>query len=254
MGLGIRLRKLWHLKLGVVISLVVALLAAVLSVYNISPSGLTPRSLEMATATTHVVVDTPESIMTDLRENTYSIGSLVNRAVVLGNVIASTSVEEKIAQEAHIPGALLRIQAPLTAQQSALPVNSQNQRQITDIIRLNDQYRIQINANPTVPMLDIYAQAPTAASAAGLANAAVDQLKTYVANLATRQGTPPKEQTRLVQLGRATGTVINPGIKYQVAVLAFILTFLASCATVVFVARVRAGWRVASLSESTTGT
>lgn len=254
MGLGIRLRKLWRLKLGVSISLVVALLAALLSVYNVGPSGVTPRSLEMATATTHVVVDTPESIMTDLRENTYSIGALVNRAVVLGNVIASTSVEEKIAQEAHIPGAQLRIQAPLTAQESALPANSQNQRQITDIIKLNDQYRILINANPTVPMLDIYAQAPTATNAAALANAAVDQLKRYVANLATRQGTPRRDQTRLVQLGRATGTVINPGVKYQMAVLAFILTFLASCATVVFVARVRAGWRVASLPESATGT
>ncbi|HEY3946766.1 MAG TPA: hypothetical protein VGL78_16180 [Solirubrobacteraceae bacterium] len=254
MGLGIRLRKLWHLKLGVLISLVVALLAAFLSVYNVGPGGVTPRSLAMATASAHVVVDTPKSIMTDLRQDIYSIDSLVNRAVVLGNVIASSSVEEKIAQEAHIPGTLLRIQAPLTAQQSALPVNSQNQRQITDIIKLNDQYRIQINANPTVPMLDIYAQAPTATSAAALANAAVDQLKAYVANVATRQGTPPKDQTRLVQLGRATGIVINPGVQYQVAVLAFILTFLASCATVVFVARVRAGWRVASLSGSATGT
>lgn len=252
MGLGIRLRKLWRLRLGVAISLVIALVAALLSIYNVGPGGVTPRSLALATAATHVVVDTPESIMTDLREDTYSIDSLVNRAVVLGNVIASTSVEEKIAQEARIPDALLRIQAPLTAQQSALPVNSQNQRQITDIIKLNDQYRIQINANPTVPMLDIYAQAPTASSAAALANAAVDQLRAYVANLATRQGTPRNDQTRLVQLGHATGTVINPGVKIQMAVLAFILTFLASCATVVFVARVRAGWRLASLSESAT--
>ena len=255
MGIGIRIRKLWQLKLGLGISLVLALLAAVWSIEKISltPPGLTPRSLEMATATTHVLVDTPDSIMTDLRQNTYSLTGLTNRAVVLGNVIASTSVEARIAQRAHVPAGLLRIQAPLTPQQASLPVNSQNARHVTDIVKSNDQYRIQINANPTVPMLDIYAQTPTAESAAALANAAVDELKAYLAGLATTQDTPAKDQIRLEQLDRATGVVINPGVQYQVALLAFILTFLASCAMVTFIARVRAGWRLAAPSERAAG-
>jgi hypothetical protein len=208
----------------------------------------------MATAATHVLVDTPDSIMTDLRQDTYSITGLTNRAVVLGNVIASTSVEAKIAQRANVPAGLLRIEAPLTPQQAALPVDSQNARHVSDIVKTNRQYRIQINANPTVPMLDIYAQTPTAASAAALANAAVDELKAYLAGLATTQNTPANEKIRLVQLGRATGVVINPGVQIQVALLAFILTFLASCATVIFVARVRAGWRQAGVSERTAQT
>ena len=82
-----------------------------------------------------------------------------------------------------------------------------------------------INANPTVPMLDIYAQAPSSASAAALANATVDQLKAY-GRLATTQATPAKDKIRLEQLGRATGDVINPGVKYQTAVLVFTLTSL----------------------------
>ena len=100
-------------------------------------------------------------------------------------------------------------------------------------------------------MLDIYAQTPNAHSAAALANAAVDELRAYLAGLATTQRTPLKDQTRLVQLGRATGTVINPSARYQMAILVFILTFLASCASVVFLARVRAGWRLEALSERT---
>ena len=251
MGIGIRIRRLWRHKLGVGISLALALFAAIWSVDRISllPPNLAPRSLEMATAATHVFVDTPDSVMTDLRQDTYSITGLTNRAVVLGNVIASTSVEAKIAQRAHVPAGLLRIQAPLTPQQAALPVDSQNARHVSDIVKTNHQYRVQINANPTVPMLDIYAQTPTAQSAAALANAAVDELKTYLAGLATTQATPAKDQIRLRQLGRATGVVINPGVQIQVALLAFILTFLASCATVTFVARVRAGWRQEALSE-----
>lgn len=250
-GIGIRIRKLWRHKLGVAISVVIALVAAVWSVERISlsPPGLTPRALEMATAAAHVLVDTPDSIMIDLRESTYSLEDLTNRAVVLGNVIASTSVKARIAARAHVPVGLLRIQAPLTPTEASVPVSSDNNRKVTDILKSNDQYRIQINANPTVPMLDIYAQTPTASSAAALANAAVYELKSYVAGLATSEDTPTKDRIRLVQLGTATGVVINPGIKYQVALLVFVLTFLASCATVTFLARVRAGWRVAALSD-----
>ncbi len=253
MGLGKRMRELWRLKLGVGISLALALLVAVWSIDNIGPNGLTPRALDMATASTHIVVDTPESVMLDLRQDTYSMDSLVNRAVVLGNVIASSSVEAHIAADAHVPVGLLRIQAPLTPEQASLPVNSQNARSVSDIAKSNNQYRILIDANPTVPMLDIYAQTPTAASAAALANAAVDELKAYLAHLAATQKTPAKDQIHIVQLGRATGVVINGGVKYQVALLAFVVTFLAACATVVFIQRVRSGWRLAAMTERRAG-
>ena len=249
------MRRLWRVKLGVVISVAVALFAAVWSVEKISltPPSVSPRSLEMATATAHVIVDTPDSTMLDLRQDTYDMTGLVNRAVLLGNIIASTPVELRIAQQARVPAELLRIQAPLTPHQASPPVNSATARHVTDIVKSTDEYRVEIDANPTVPMLDIYAQTPTAQSAAALANAAVDQLKAYLAGLATTQKTPAKDQLRVVQLGRATGTVINHGVELQVAALVFVLTFLASCATVVLVARVRAGWRFKALAERPAG-
>jgi len=254
MGLGIRIRKLWHLKLGVALSLALAVFAAAWSTHKISvfPPKLAPRSLEMATAVTHVLVDTPDSEMIDLRQDTYDIASLTNRAVLLGNVIASTSVEARIAQRAQIPAQLLRIQAPLTPQQASPPENSQNARHISDILKSTDQYRIEIDANPTVPMLDIYAQTPTAQSAAALANASVDELRLYLSRVAANQATPARDQIRLVQLGRATGTVINKGVQIQVTLLAFVLTFLVSCATMVFIAKVRKGWRAEVLAERST--
>lgn len=249
------MRRLWRLKLGIAISLALATFAAVWSIEKVglTPPSLSPRSLDMATATAHVIVDTPRSTMIDLREDTYDITGLTNRAVVLGNIIASTQVEMRIAQRANVPANLLLIQAPLTPQQASPPVNSATSRHVTDILKSTGQYRIEINANPTVPMLDIYAQTPTARSAAALANAAVDELKAYLAGIATTQKTPARDQIHLEQLGRATGTVINQGIQLQVAVLAFVLTFLVSCATVVFVARVRAGWHAEALSEQGLG-
>ena len=251
MGIGIRLHKLWHLKLGLVISIALALFAGLWSVQKISlsPPGLTPRSLEMATASTHVLVDSPTSAMVDLRQDTYSVDGLRNRAVVLGNVIASSQVQARIAARAHVPLERLRIQAPLTAQQPSAPVDSENARHTSDILKSTDQYRIDLKANPTVPMLDIYAQTPTAESAGALANAAVDELNKYLAALVARQNTPLKDQIRPVQLGRATGVVITPGVRWQAAFLTFLLTLGASCATVTFLARARTGWRQAALSE-----
>jgi hypothetical protein len=250
-GIGIRLRKLWSLRGGVALCLALAALAALWSVESIGllPPRLTPRSLEMATASTHVVVDTPTSAVLDLRQDTYSFEGLRNRAVLLGNVIAGSTVRAGIARRARVPPDALRIQAPLTLEQASPPPDSGNARRTSDILRLNDQYRLNIQANLSVPMLDIYSQAPTARSAAVLANAAVDQLRAYLARLAAAQRTPPQDRIRLLQLGRAHGTVINKGVRWEVFVLAFVLTFAVSCATVLFVARVRAGWRQQALSE-----
>jgi len=254
-GIGVRLRKLWALRGGVALCLALAGFAALWSVQSISliPMRLTPRSLEMATASTHVVVDTPTSAVLDLRQNTYSFEGLRNRAVLLGNVIAGTTVRGAIARRAHVSADALRIQAPLTLEQAAPPPDSGNARRTGDIVRLNDQYRLNIQANLSVPMLDIYSQAPTAGSAAVLANAAVDELRAYLTRLAAAQHTPPQDQIRLLQLGRAQGTVINKGVQWEVFVLAFVLTFAVSCATVLFIASVRAGWRQQALSERVAG-
>lgn len=227
-----------------VLSLVLALVAAA---WASSRSGL-----EMAAAHTAVLVDTPSSIMTDLRENAYSIEGLVNRAVVLGNVIASPPMEARIAQRANVPAALLQIQGPVTVQVSSLPVNTQNPQSTTAILKSNEQFRLAITANPTVPILDIYAQTPTPQSAAALANAAVDEVQAYLAGLVRSQGTPANDQIRLEQLGRATGTVVNPGVQYQVALLVFIFTFLLACGTTIVISRIRKGWRLEALSERTT--
>lgn len=254
MGFGIRMRKLWHLRAGVAASLALAVLASVWSLDKISlfPPHLTPRKLEMATASTHVVVDTPKSALLDLRQSTYSFEGLRNRAVLLGNVMASATVRADIARRAHVPVELIQVAAPRTPEQPRAVVGSADDHHTTDIAKSNDQYRLSIQANPTVPVLDIYAQTPTAKTAADMANAAVDELRRYLGSLAFSERTPRGDQIRLMQLGRAKGTVINPRTEWQVAFLAFLVTFGVCCATVLFLARLRDGWKIATLSEQTT--
>jgi len=198
-----------------------------------------------------VVVDTPRSALIDARQDTYSLDALTNRAVLLGNVMASMPVRESIAERAKIPVESLQVVPPLTPKQPRVLAEAGNERHTSDILKLNDQYRLFIEANPTVPVLSVYAQTPSAESAAALANAAVDAMQDYLGELASTSRTPETEQIRLTQLGRARGVVINEGIQLQVAALAFVLTFAAACATVIFFRRVRDGWRLEALSEQT---
>jgi hypothetical protein len=252
MGFGIRLRGLWQMRGWVAACAAFASLAAVWSVADVSltPPGLSSRSLKMASATTQVLVDTPRSAMVDIRQDTYGMASLTNRAVLLGNVMASPQVRADIARRAGIPVDALQIVPPLTPKQPRVLAEAGNQRHTSDIIKLNDQYRLYVQANPTVPFMRIFSQTPTAKSAAALANAAVAATQQYLAELAATARTPERNQIRLKQLGTGHGTVINKGIDLQVALIAFMLTFAVSCATVIWVRRVREGWRMAALSES----
>ena len=251
MGLGKRIWTLWRLRVPVAVGAVLAAVVAVWSVAEIrlTPPGLEPRALEMATGSTHLVIDTPKSSILDVRQNTYSFEALTQRAVLLGNVMANGPVRESIARRAGVPVEVLQVAAPLTSKQPRAQVGSANQKRAGDLLKSTDQYRLSIQANPTVPVLDIYSQAPTAESAEILANSAVDGLRDYLEELAGSQRIRPNDQIQLVQLGRARGKVINEGIDWQVAFLAFMLTFSLACATVIVVSRVRRGWRVAALAE-----
>jgi hypothetical protein len=251
MGLGKRIYTLWKLRPWVVASFVLAVLAAILSVAHISlsPPKLTPRSLQMATGTTHVIVDTPRSSVLDLRQNTYSFQALSQRAVLLGNVMANGQVRAVIAAAVRVPVDRLQVTAPLTPKQPRPPAGAQNRKKTSDLLKSTDQYRISIEANPTVPVLDIYAQAPTAEDAEILANTSITALRNYLKDLAATQQIPPQDQIRLLQLGKAEGKVITKGVDVQLALIAFALTFAFGCATAIFISRVGRGLRMAALAD-----
>jgi hypothetical protein len=251
MKLGARFRELWRMRPVVAASALLAIVVAIWSVARISilPPRIESRSLEMATAATHVVVDKPRSTILDLREDTYSLEALRQRAIVLGNVIANGEVRDAIAHHADVPSDKLQIAPPLTPNQPRAVVASTDRKHATDLLATTDQYRLSIQANPTVPMLDIYAQAPDPERAALLANTAVEQLRAYLDKLAVSEQTPEGHQVRLLQLGRAEGAVINASIDVQIALLVFVLTFAIACATLIFASRVRDGWRTEALRE-----
>ena len=252
MRLGMHLRELSRLKAGLAASFVLAVVAATLSVANVSllPPRVEPRSVEIASAFTQVVVDTPKSAILDLRQPTDDILALKNRSVIVGNVMASPPVRAYIARRAGVPSEVLQVVSPRTPAQPRARETIGKKKGPKDLVASTDQYRLDIQANPTVPILDVYAQAPTAEAAARVANATADGLRDYLRDLAAKERTPAAAQIRLRQLGRATGTVLNEGMNVQLAGLTFLLVFSLSCGATLFLGRVRRGWHVAEASAS----
>src|SRR5439155_1854311 len=122
----------------------------------------------------------------------------------------------------------------------------------SDLFRSTDQYRLNIQANPTVPIVTVFAQAPNAKAAETPANSAVDGLRDYLAAAAKRpQQARPKDEPLITQLGRAHGTVINGGVRVQAFALTFAIVFALACAVTVLVGRVRRGWLEAHSAERT---
>ena len=123
-------------------------------------------------------------------------------------------------------------------------------RNPSDILKSPDQYRLSIQVNPTVPEVDVYAEAPTAAMAQQLANGAVDGMGDYLRDVGKQQGVVPSDQVHLEQLGRAKGQVLDKGVSLKLGILSFLLMFAAASATVLFVARVRRGWILEATQDS----
>lgn len=246
MDLGRHLRELSRLRLGLALCLLIAAFAALSVSYRIGllPPKIEPRSLQMAAASTEVLVDTPRSVVLDLRQDTSDIDSLTNRAVLLGNVMASAPVLAYIGRRAGIPSQSIRATTPRTPNAPRPFATPETKSKTSDLLASTNQYRLNIDANPTVPVLKIYAQAPDARAARQLANAAVDGLRDYLAQVARQQDIPPATQVRVVQFGRARGTVINNGASLQATIIVFVFFFAGSAAAAMFVARVRRGFKL----------
>lgn len=253
MQFGVHLHELWKLRRAVFLVAVLATLLALDSVAKISilPPGIHSRSLAIAGAQVHVLVDSPKSRSVDFNSQTTStdIAALTQRAVLVGNVMASIPVREYISRHSGIPANLIQAVAPITANVPRVITEPGSEKRTSDLWASTDQYRLDIEANPTVPILDIYSQAPTTDAAVRLANGAVAGLQQYLRAVASSEHLSPGQQVNVLQLGSAVGGVVTGHMNYELFLLTFLVVLLIGCCTVVFVSRARRGWNSARGAE-----
>jgi hypothetical protein len=226
MGFALVLRELSRRRVTLVIGVIVAAMAAVLSVYRVSGGGLQERSLQYSSATTQALVDSPKSALGSLSQ---SFEPLSQRAAVYANFMASPAVLQLVGQQVGLLGKQIYAAGPVSAAQPRVVQEPTALKRNVEITGETAPYRLNFESQPNLPTINIYAQAPTTSQAVGLANAAVVGLQQYVDKLETANNIPPEARVTIRQLGAASGGVVNSGVSTALAALVFIGTFALWC-------------------------
>lgn len=236
------LRTLWQRRRMVAVGALVALLAALLSVYSV---GLAPPSLEsrgnvFATASTQILVDTPRSAFADLSSD---LDPLETRAGVFARFLASPAALTLIAREARLPGDAIEAQGPYDVGVPSFYQGPTAEQRSTQIIGERAPYRLRFENNPNLPIISVFAQAPTRAEAVALAAAAPTALRLYIDQLQTHQQTPTARRVEVRRLGHAVGGVVNEGANLQIATLVFVAVLVGWCMLLIPAQTIARGWR-----------
>lgn len=244
MELARALKALWKRRRLVAVGAVIALIAAILSAFTVSifPPKLTPRTNTFATASTQILVDTPNSAFGNLEEE---VEPLNTRAAIFSRFLASPLAITLIAREAGLPANAIEGQGPY---EQNLPVFEQEptaEKRSSQIIGERALYRLRFENNPDLPIVTVFAQAPTSDEAHKLADAAPEALSSYISRIQESQKTPAKRRVIVHQLGDATGGVVNGGANAQIAALVFFVVLVLWCLLLIPAHTIARGWRAA---------
>ena len=230
--------KLWRLKYWVVAAACVSLVVAIL---------LRPKSVEFGAASTQVLVDSPKSSLGDLRED---LTPLTTRAGVYARFLTSAPIEAEIAQIAGVPATNVTADSPIDPNGAPGAVQPGSERRASQLVAEAKKYRLFLQAEESLPIVAVYAEAPTTREAKRLANAVPLGLQRYVDRLQAQGSIRASHRIQIQQLGRATGGTANQGSGAIVAVLAALTVFVALCLLILFGSRLREAWDEARAQES----
>ncbi len=224
------------------ISFLVALVAAIASVtkVSLSPPSLGMRDLERGAATTRVLVDLPEQERGHVSEPQFE--AMSKRASLIANLLASPPVLHRIADQMGVSTAEVTAQTEITEGVPLALVEPNEEKRANEILVSHDGYRLDIQANPSLPIIDVYAQAPTPAAAAELADAVAPAGNSYTDLLADRDNFPAGNRVQLKQLGAAQSAAISPTAPAEIFVLTFLVIFGVAFGLLCGAAAIRQGW------------
>jgi hypothetical protein len=238
------LRALWSRRRLVAVGLLIAFVAALVRVEHVSliPPSVKSRSLSYATARTQVIVDGPNSALANL---TTDINPLVVRAGVYSRLLTSPAALQVIGREARVDPRLIYAQGPFEVNQPRAAQEPTANERSSQVVGEKDAYRLQFDSTDTLPIITIYAQAPTPDGANRLASGAARGLGTYIRVLQAQRQVPAAQRVAIRQLGQPDARTVNDGVGLRMGLLIFVLVFLGWCAGILIVSRLVQNWKTA---------
>lgn len=233
------LRELWQRRIYVGVAAGLAILVGGMLAYRLSLPPET-RQYDVGIATTHILVDTPQSQVVDVSPK--GSGSLGSRANLLANLMTEGEVKAAIARRAGLrPNQLLAGVDTGTG----LPPDVASAAGSRDVHLLTTRPESN-SAGVPLPIIELDAQAPDPASASRLASAAVAGLRSYLDSRAASENVSAAHRLDVRGLGepQVADAVRGPG--RLVALGAAVFVFLLGCAAILIAPAIARTWRAVS--------
>lgn len=228
------LLKLWRLRLWVGLGVLVAGVAAAASLS-------TSHATVYASAETQMLVDSPNSALANAGVD---LTGYLARASVFARLMTSAEALQYIGRAAGINGNMIDATGPIEINGSPTATHPP-----VEIVGGRDLaappiYKLTMVQNPSLPTVDVYADAPTTAQAIALANGAVTGFASFV-NQLNAGNVPLGERIIVRPLGQAIGGMVDASAGKKIAVLVFVGAFVVWCWIVLSVARLLTSLRAA---------
>jgi hypothetical protein len=204
------LKIFWSRKLITLAILAIAIAAGV-------GAKLASRSTPKGAATVQILVDSPNSALANLVQNTTP---LTARATVFAQVMASQAVIEDIGNAASIPSGQITAEGPYSGSGQKLDVVVPSEARGNQLLAQGAKYRLTFVAQENQPLITTSVQAPTAAAAAKLAGAVYPGVVAYIGSLQKSLNTPNAQRVTIRQLGPPQSGTVSSGAGATTAVAA----------------------------------
>ena len=203
------LRARWWATLAIVVFAVGAAVAVRETVTSV-PTGV---------ATVQVLVDSPDSALANLSQETVP---LTTRASVFAQVMTSAAVLEDIAASANVPVSEITAQGPYSGPGEALDVVTPSEARANQLPAQTVKYKLTFVAQTNEPVVTASVQAPNAAAAAHVAASIFPGVQRYVSTLQQQSATPVQHRVTIRQLGPPQSGPVNSSTRSTLMVAAFI--------------------------------
>jgi hypothetical protein len=227
------LKELWRHKLLVALALVIALAAAVVAVYHVSPSGptLTKRSTSEAHGESEILVDSARSPIAGSKRD---ITGLIVRAGVFARLMGGGDIVKQIADEAGVPVDQIDVAGP-----EAHPEEAPGNEGVAE----TRPYGLAFTELSELPIITIATRAPTTDEARALAAAAPEALRGLIHDVQEKQETPDKEKVELRVLGPAEAAMFTEGPGGKIGAVVFIVILGLGLGLILAIPRLVAAWK-----------
>jgi hypothetical protein len=194
-------------------------------------------------ASVRLLVDTPSSQVVNV--DPVGLDLLTARANLLASLMVNGVLKGTIAERAGLQPNQLSGADPGVGVPSGQGATAARQTPYVLTTNVLNDNSAGPDSNP-LPIIVVGTQAPTAAGAANLANAAVAGLQDYIASLASTQNVPQSRRLRVTSLGAPNATEVAQGPKIALGLGLTLLIFLAGCALILWITALIREWRATS--------